>query len=437
MDPRHDDPGLDPALSHVLEFPRGSLWRNRPFVAVWSAAGISLLGSHITVFALPFVALQVLGAGPIEIGLLRSAELVAGLLVGLVAGAWVDRLRRRPVLVWSDLGRAVLLGSIPVAFVGGWLSLPQLLLVAFFVAILSTFFDVADNAYLPTIVPRDQLVPANAALTATGSAAEFTGFGLAGFLIQVLTAPIAIVVDAISFLISALLLGTIRRSEPPPPPAADREPVLQEIREGLHVVLRDPILRAILFSTMGMSALWGVFGAIFLVFVTRELGLDAATIGLVAAIGGLASIGGAVVAQRMVERVGVGSVVIGAMLLTAIGNVFIPLAPAGAPLLAVAALLVQQLVGDSGAAAFDVTERSIRQSMVADRQLGRVDATIRVGSLAAQLVTSVLAGFLAVTIGLRLTGFLAPLGALLGVAILWWSPIRMLRRLPDAEGATR
>jgi Na+/melibiose symporter-like transporter len=311
------------------------------------------------------------------------------------------------------------------------LSLPQLLLVAFLVAVLSTFFDVADNAYLPTIVPRDQLVPANAALSATGSAAEFTGFGLAGFLVQALTAPIAIAVDAVSFLVSALLLGTIRRREPPPPAVSDRERVVHEIHEGLRIVARDPILRAILLSHMGMSALWGVFGAIFLLFVTRELGLDAATIGIIAAMGGLASIGGAVIAHRAVDRIGVGRVVVGSMGLAAIGNVFIPLAPAGAPLLAIACLLVQQLVGDSAAAAFDVTERSVRQAIVPDRQLGRVDATIRVGGLAVQLVATLVAGILAVWIGLRLTGFIAPLGAVVGAAILWWSPIRRLGRLPQ------
>jgi MFS family permease len=184
---------------------------------------------------------------------------------------------------------------------------------------------------------------------------------------------------------------------------------------------------------MGMSALWGVFGAIFLLFVTHDLGLDPATIGVVAAVGGLASIGGAVIAHRAVARIGIGRVVIGAMALTAVGNVFIPLAPAGAPIIAVACLLVQQVVGDGAAVAFDVTERSIRQTLVPDRQLGRVDATIRVGSTGAQLVSALLAGLLALTIGLRLTGFVAPLGALIGVAILWWSPIRRLHALPDAD----
>jgi MFS family permease len=146
-----------------------TLWRNPSFVRVWSAATISIFGSLITRLALPFAAILVLGSGAIEVALLRGMELVAALIFGLVAGAWVDRLRRRPVLIWADLGRAVLLASIPVAFALDVLTFPQLLVVSGLTAILTTFFDSADTAYLPTIVERDQLVDANAALSASGS----------------------------------------------------------------------------------------------------------------------------------------------------------------------------------------------------------------------------------------------------------------------------
>ena len=199
---------------------------------------------------------------------------VAALLVGFVAGAWVDRLRRRPVLIWADLGRAVLLGSIPVAAIGGWLTLPQVFVVSALAAVLTTFFDVADRAYLPTVVGRADLVRANGALAATSSAIEFAAFGVAGFLVNLLTAPIAIAIDALSFVVSAVLLGSIRRPEPPPPPASEREPVLDEIREGLRLVVRDPVLRGLAWGTMGLAAMWGVFGATWLLFVTDDLHLD-------------------------------------------------------------------------------------------------------------------------------------------------------------------
>jgi MFS family permease len=411
---------------------RSALWQNAAFVRLWAASSISVFGSLITRMAIPFVAILVLDAGPIEVAFLRGLELGTALVVGLIAGAWVDRLRRRPVLIWSDLGNAVLLSSIPVAFVLGVLTLWQLLLVTALASILTTFFDAADNAYLPTVVGRDKLVEANAALAASGSAAEFTAFGISGFLIGALTAPIAVVVDACTFLVSAVLLGGIREKEGPPPPRSEREPVRTEIAEGLRVVVRDPVLRAFAAAQMMHHALWGVFGATWLLFATRDLQLGPAAIGLIAAVGGIASFVGAVAAQRSTRRWGIGRVAIGAMVFAAIGNAFIPLAPAGLPLIALACLLVQQLVGDSAATVYDVTETTVRQTLVQNRQLGRVASTFHVAGVAAQLVTTIAAGFLAEAIGLRATTVLAPIGALLGALILWFSPVRSLDRLPVA-----
>ncbi len=172
---RDDGPGYRVGSAFVRNPFTSPLWRNDAFVRVWSAATISIFGSLITRIALPLVAILTLGAGPIEVALLRGAELVSLMTVGLVAGAWVDRLRRRPVLIWADLGRAVLLGSIPLAFVLGALTFWQLLIVSALAAALTSFFDAADNAYLPTIVERERLVEANSALAASGSAAEFIG----------------------------------------------------------------------------------------------------------------------------------------------------------------------------------------------------------------------------------------------------------------------
>ena len=418
------------------------LWQNTAFVRVWSAATISIFGSLVTRIALPLAAILVLGAGAFEVAVLRSLELGATLLVGLVAGAWVDRLRRRPVLIRADLGRAALLASIPVAFAFGVLTFWQLLAVSGLAAILTTFFDAADNAYLPTIVERDRLVDANAALAASGSASEFMAFGVSGFLVQLLTAPLAIAVDALSFVGSALLLGSIKREEGAPPPKADREPVLDEIRDGLRLVIHDPVLRSFAGAQMALSALWGIFGATWFLFVLEELDLGPAVLGVVAGVGGFSSFIGAIVASRATRRWGIGPVAIWAMVLSAIGNAFIPLAPAGLPLLAVGCLVVQQLVADSAVTVYDITEVSVRQTLVRDRALGRVASTFQVASGLAQLVATLGAGLLAEVIGLRATAWLAPLGGLLAAGILWASPVRALRVLPEqarhdaAEGET-
>lgn len=408
------------------------LWRNQAFVRVWGAATISIFGSLITRFALPLAAILVLGSGAIEVALLRGLELGATLIVGLVAGAWVDRLRRRPVLIWADLGRAALLGSIPLAFAFDALTFWQLLIVSGLAAILTTFFDSADNAYLPTIVERERLVDANAALAASGSAAEFMAFGISGFLVQVLTAPIAIALDAVTYLVSALLLGTIHAEEAAPPPREDREPVLSEIRDGLRLVRHDPILRAFVGAQMALAALWGVFGATWFLFVLEELELGPAVLGVIAGVGGFSSFIGAVVASRATRRFGIGPVAIVAMLLAAVGNAFVPLAPAGLPLVAIGCLVMQQLVADSAVTVYDVTEVSVRQTLVRDRALGRVSSTFHVAAVIAQLAATLAAGLLAEVIGLRATSWLAPLGGLLGAAILWFSPVRHLITLPHA-----
>jgi Na+/melibiose symporter-like transporter len=409
------------------------LWQNQAFVRVWGAATISIFGSLITGMALPLAAILVLGAGAIEVAMLRTLELGAALVVGLVAGAWVDRLRRRPVLIWADLGRVALLGSIPIAFAFGALTFWQLLIVTGLASILTTFFDAADNAYLPTIVERERLVDANSALAASGSAAEFMAFGISGFLVQLLTAPIAIAVDAVTFLVSALLLGTIRAKEAPPP-REDREPVLSEIRDGVRLVRHDPILRALVGAQMSLSALWGIFGATWLLFVLEELSVGPALIGVIAGVGGFASFIGAIVATRATRRWGVGPVAVVALLLAAVGNAFIPIAPAGLPLVAIGCLVTAQLVGDSAVTVYDVTEVSVRQTLVRDRALGRVSSTFHVASGIAQLAATLAAGLLAEAIGLRTTMALAPVGGLLGAAILWFSPVRHLIALPAAPG---
>ena len=427
------DPLLDPVPPTHVELPSPGLRRNRAFMLLWSAATVSVFGSFVTRIALPFVAIETLGAGPLEIAALRAVDLVAALLVGFVAGAWVDRLRRRPVMIWADLGRAVLLGSIPVAAIGGWLTLAQVLLVSSLAAVLTTFFDVADKAYLPTIVSRAELVRANGALAATASAMEFLAFGAAGFLVKLLTAPIAIAVDACSFIVSAAFLGGIRRPEPAPPPATDREPISAEIREGMRIVAHDPVLRGLLWGTVGLSAMWGVFGATWLLFANGELGLDAAVIGVVAALGGFGSLMGALFADRVAGRFGLGRLVVASLLVAALGNLLIPLAPAGMPLVAVAFLVGQQLIGDTAVTVYDVTEISMRQARVEDRHLGRVNATVRVVMVLATLVGTVVGGLLAEAIGLRAAAFLGPLFALAGAIGLYRSPVWRVGRVDQAR----
>jgi MFS family permease len=407
-------------------------WRDRSFLAVWSASTISVFGSLITRTALPFAAILVLDAGPLEISAIRSAELIAALFVGLVAGAWVDRLRRRPIMIWADIGRALLLISIPVAFVAGLLGLAQLLIVAFAAAVLSTFFDVADNAYLPTVVSRDRLVSANSALTATGSIAEFSSFGIGGFLIELFTAPIAIAIDALTFVASALLLGTIRKKEPPPKPHASREPVLTEIRDGMRIVTRSPVLRALALSHGGTHILWGIFGTSYLLFAIHDLELGPAAIGVIAGLGGLGSLAGAAMAPAFVRRIGIGRTILLGILGFTLGNTLIPLAPSGALFLGAGFLIVQQLFGDAFATVYEITEVSLVQSSVDNRMLGRVNATIHTFTTLLTLAGAIGGGIIAEVWGLRVAFAVGLLGAVLSLLVVWFSPVRFIRDAPLA-----
>lgn len=411
-----------------------ALWRDRTFLAVWSASTISIFGSLITRTALPFAAILVLGAGPLEISGIRSAELIASLVVGLFAGAWVDRLFRRPIMIWADLGRAVLLGSIPVAAVLGFMGMPQLILVAFAAAILSTFFDVADRSYLPSIVSPRRLIAANSALTASASVAEFTSFGIGGFLIKMFSAPVAIAIDAVSFVVSAILLATIRKKEPPPKLVADREPVLHEIRDGMRIVAGSPVLRALALAHGGTHILWGIFGTSYLLFATYDLDLDPAAIGVIAGVGGFGSLLGSLAAPLMVRRLGVGRSILLGMIGFTIGNALIPLAPSHAALLGAAFLIGQQLIGDSFATVYEIVEVSLTQASVGERVMGRVNATIGTFTTLLTLAGAVGGGIIAELFGLRAAFAVGLLGAVAAILVVWFSPIRHIRDAPISTG---
>src|SRR5918992_6262274 len=217
---------------------RGGLWRNTNFVNLWGAATVSTFGSLVTRTALPFTAILVLDASPPAIGILRIAELLPGFLFGLVAGAWVDRLRRKPIMIATDLGRALLIVTIPLAAFLGWLGLGQLYVIAALVSVLSVFFDVAYQSFLPSLVENEELVEANSKLSAAMSVAEASAFSSAGWLIQLLTAPIAMLVDALTFIASAGLVARIREPDlkVEPGQAASRPSIASEVMEGLRAV---------------------------------------------------------------------------------------------------------------------------------------------------------------------------------------------------------
>jgi MFS family permease len=410
-----------------------SLWRNHSFLRLWFAQVVSNAGSNITKLALPLIAVLSLGATPAQMGLLAAAGSLPNLIFSLFAGVWVDRTRRRPVLIWADLGRALLLGSIPVATALGRLTLTQLYLIAFASGTLGVFFIVASTAVLPSVVSREQLVEANSKLALGDSVLAIAGPSAAGGLIQLLSAPKAIIVDAFSYALSALSLRGVRVVEQPPS-RTQRRSIWVEIAEGMRELMRTPLLRALMISglagTLGLSAQ----GAVWMLFLVRQLGLNPAVIGLIAATGGGASLVGALLASRIARLAGTGRAVVAGQGLWAIGALVPAAAGLGGP--AIAPLIIGQITTGIGATIWSVNQMSLRQHLTDLSLLGRVTAARRFLILGAAPLGATLGGLLGSVLGLRMTLLVGAIGPILALLLVICSPVRDIRDLPGG-GASR
>ncbi len=405
------------------------LWRHPDFLKLWAGETISAFGSEITNLAIPLAAVLMLQATPVQMGILKTSGVVPALAVGLFAGVWVDRLRRRPVLIWADIGRALLLATIPMGYALGLLRIEHLYAVIFLTGLLSTFFDTAYFSYLPSLVGKEHLVEGNSKLHVTSSAASIAGPALAGSLVQLATAPLVILLDALSFLASAVFLSRIRSPEPYLESPDRSRDVRGELAEGLRVVVGDPLLRAIAGSNATYNLSSNVLFAVYLLYLTRELRLEPSVVGLIFAAIGPGFLLGATLARRITERAGLGPTLVGASLLVGIANLLIPLS--GTIPMTVPLLLAAQFLAGIGGMVFSLDQLSLRQAITPDRLLGRMNATMRVISWSAAPVGALLGGGLGQVIGFRPTLFAGAAGTMLSVVWLLSSPIPALRRLPD------
>lgn len=406
---------------------RESLWRHRDFLKLWTAQTISVFGDNFTGLALPIIAAISLQATPGQMGILTAVERAPFLVLGLVAGVWVDRLRRRPMLIAGDVGRALILLSIPLAAVGGRLGMPQLYVVGLIVGTFTVFFDVAYQAYLPSLVDRRQLVEGNSKLEATRSLAHLAGPGVAGAVIQIATAPVAIVLDAISFVTSALLIGFIRRPEPAPD-SLGRRSMLAEVREGLGVVFGSPYLRSIAGTTGTSNLFSSALFTLYILFVVRELGLTPAAIGLIFSIGNIAGLAGALTAGRLAGRFGMGRVIIATAALGGVGMLPIALATreTAYPLLILAGLLTSFAVP-----VYNINQVSLRQAITPLRLQGRMNATMRFLVWGTIPLGGLLGGALGEVFGLRSAIAISAAAGVLAFLWVLFSPVRGLQTIPE------
>lgn len=404
------------------------LWRNREFRKLWIGQTISQMGSRITRQAIPMTAVIVLGASPLEMGILSGAVAAAVLLFGLFAGAWVDRLRRKPILIGTDLGRAALLAAVPVAAAMHRLDMPLLYVVAAANGILTVLFDSAYQAYVPSLVERENILAANSKLAISDSIAEVTGPSAGGVLVQILTAPIAIAFDAGSFLVSAFSLALIRKPEAPAEAVTDRKHMLREIADGLHFCWHNIYLRPMILRMATGAFFAGFIMSLYELFTLRELHLSPALLGIIIAAGGGCALVGAIFAERIVKRLSYGRAAVWSAIYIGVSCLLLPMAH-GSVATCTVFLLAAQL-GDLGWPVANITEVSLRQTVTPAHLLGRVNSAAYLLFRGLVPLGALAGGAAAGVIGVRTTMFIGASGFLLSTLFMVFSPIPGLRDLP-------
>ena len=398
----------------------------RDFTRFWAALSVSLMGSEITTLALPLLAALTLRASALEMGVLAAAGQLPFLLFSLPAGAWVDRLPRRPVLIATDVASSLLLLSVPLAVPFGGPAFPQLCVVAFGVGSMAVVSEVAQYAYVPALVGRERLIECNSRLQVSHSVTAAAGPGVAGALVQLLSAPLAVLADAVSFLVSAVLLRSIRQPEPPPVPESAGLPLRRAVADGMRMLLGHPLLRAIIVVSVPISFFTSGFLAIYVLYATRELGLGPATIGLIFAAGGVGAVSGAMLARRAADQFGVGPAMIGGWVLAAAGSLLVPLAAGPAVVVVVMLALAKVFEGITDTVA-NIHQWSLRQVVTPDHLAGRVTAGHRFTVYGASAVGALAGGALGGALGLRPALLVCAIGALLSPLPAVFSPLRRLR----------
>lgn len=406
------------------------LWRHPDFLKLWAGQTISVVGSQVTVLALPTIAILQLHASAAQVGLLASLQRLAFPVLALFAGVWIDRLRRRPLLIAADGLRATALLSVPVVAAVGALSLLQLYAVAAILGIGTVIFDIAYLAYVPTLVGRTELVEANTKLEVSFSGSSLTGPALAGGLIQLVGAAQALLADALSFLVSVATIAWIRPPEPSPRlQGQSRRSVMAEIRDGIQLVFGNPILRSMaLMLTVGAIGFHLVDPALYL-FAYRAVHLTPGVLGLIFAAGGVGAILGTLLVGAVVRLLGLGATLVVTNLAIGVAFVGWSLALIGPPIPILAAS--EFLIGITDSI-YNISQVSLRQSVTPDQLQGRMTATLRTMFWGAWPLANLAGGVLAGAVGATLT---IVIGALIGMAsalVVVWGPLGRLRVQPEA-----
>ncbi|WP_396888669.1 MFS transporter [Micromonospora reichwaldensis] len=406
--------------------PLPRLLRERVFRRYWSAQTVSYFGDEISTLALPLLAVLVFEATPAEMGYLTAAALAPNLLFSLLAGAWVDRYpHKRRLMILTDLGRALLLTAVPVAYVLDLLTMPQLYLAAFAVGTLAVIFEVARGPLFVSVVGRADYVEANTLINGSRAMSLVAGPSVGGVLVQVLTAPIALVADALSYVVSAYFLVRIRPTEPAPARGGGLA-----LGAGLGFIARTPMMRALLLGTTTVNLFNFMFIALFVLYATQELGLTPGLLGAVLGAGAVGGLIGAALTGRLVRRFGVGPTLLAGFVLFPAPTLLVPLAGGPTPLV-VGMLFAAEFLSALGVMLLDITVGSVQTALTPEALLARVAGARRTVNYGIRPIGALIGGALGSTLGVRPALWIATAGALAGVLWVAFSPVRRLRGLPD------
>jgi predicted MFS family arabinose efflux permease len=417
--------------SRSLGWRRRGLLLHRDFLVLWAGESISFIGGQVTDLAVPLTAVLVLGATEQQMGVFGALETLPFLFFGLLAGVWVDRFRRRPLLIAVNLADALLIGSVPVAAALGVLSMAQLYVVAFGAGLTGLLATAGYQAFIPTLVGRKRLVDANSKFEISASVATVVGPSLGGLLVQLLSAPVAVAIDAVSFVVAAFGLVAIRKPEPPPVPRHERGPILAEIREGLMTILGDRRLRLIM--TCGAVHNFfanGMIAALYVLYAVRAIGLNPAELGLVLAAGGPGVLLGAVLASRVPRWVGLGPAIAHMQTLTGISRLMVAAAAGLSHVPAFAVLVAAEFLLGLARPIFNVNQLSLRQSLTPDRLLGRMNASIRFLMWSSAPLGALSGGLIGGAMGLPTAMAIGGFGTLAAAVWVYLPPVWRIRAQP-------
>lgn len=414
---------------------RDPLWNHPDFIRLWSGRAISQVGTELSLVAIPLYAVLSLDATPLQMGILAASAGLPRLLLGFVAGAWVDRLRRKPIMIATDIGRALVIATIPIAALIGVESLPLLIAVQLLAGLFSIFFQAAWAPYLPGLVGRANLPSANSKILGSASVAQVAGPSLAGTLIGVIGAPFTFVIDALSYLWSAIFIARIEHVEPPPRPRDDNRSIVGEIRQGIRVLISSPILRALTGSDATIVLGGYIFLAVYPLFMVESLGLSAQGVGLVFAAGGVGALAGSLITTAMIRRLGTGPTIVWSATLFGAFGLAVPMAVLvteyALPLVVFAEFAQWMML-----VVFNITSGSLRQALTPDHLLGRVVASDQVLGSGLQPVGAFLGGVLGQIFGVQAALLIGVAGMFCAGLWVFRSPVREIMDMPTEPDHT-